>query len=160
LAGLVEGKVALVTGGGSGIGRESALLLAAEGARVFVADLVAESARGTADEITRSGGRAAYAGIDVSDEAQVERMIAACVEQLGVPDCALNNAGVGGPSGPLHEVTREAWDRTLAVNATGVFLCMKHEIRLMRERGSGAIVNMASGAGLIATPGLSPYCAS
>lgn len=160
MAGLVEGKVALVTGGGSGIGRESARLLAAEGAQVFVADLVGEAARATAEEITRSGGRAGHAGIDVSDEAQVERMLGGCVERFGPPDCALNNAGVGGPAGPLHEVTREDWDRTLAVNATGVFLCMKHEIPLMLARGAGSIVNMASGAGLIGTPGLSPYCAS
>lgn len=160
MAGLVEGKVALVTGGGSGIGRESALLFAAEGARVFVADLDAAKARSTADEIARSGGRAAHARVDVSDEAQVVGMLSHCVEEFGALDCALNNAGVGGPSGPLDEVELAAWNHTLAVNLTGVFLCMKHEIPRMRERGSGAIVNMASGAGLIGTPGLSPYCAS
>ncbi len=160
MAGLVEGKVALVTGGGSGIGRESALLFASEGARVFVVDLDAAKARATADEICRSGGRAAHAEVDVSDEPSVVRMLSDCIEQFGPPDCALNNAGIGGPAGPLDEVSLEAWNRTLAVNATGVFLCMKHEIPWMRRRGSGAIVNMASGAGLIGAPGLSPYCAS
>lgn len=160
MAGLVEGKVALVTGGGSGIGRESALLFASEGARVFVVDLDAAKARATADEIGRSGGRAAHAEVDVSDEPSVVRMLSDCIEQFGPPDCALNNAGIGGPAGLLDEVSLEAWNRTLAVNATGVFLCMKHEIPAMRRRGSGAIVNMASGAGLIGTPGLSPYCAS
>jgi NAD(P)-dependent dehydrogenase (short-subunit alcohol dehydrogenase family) len=160
MAGLVEGKVALVTGGGSGIGRESALLFAAEGARVFVTDLDAATARSTAEEISRSGGRAAHREVDVSDEAQVVAMLSDCVDRFGALDCALNNAGVGGPSGPLDGVSLDAWNHTLAVNLTGVFLCMKHEIPRMRKRGSGAIVNMASGAGLIGTPGLSPYCAS
>lgn len=160
MAGLVEGKVALVTGGGSGIGRESAILLAAEGARVFVSDLSGDTARATAEAISRAGGEATHAAVDVSDEGQVERMVAACVAQFGALDCALNNAGVSGPAGPLEQVTLEAWNRTLAVNATGVFLCMKHEILSMRARRAGSIVNMASGAGLIATPGLSPYCAS
>jgi len=160
MAGLVEGKVALVTGGGSGIGRESAILFAAEGARVFVTDVDEARCRETAETIRAAGGTAEAWRVDVSDEAQVAGMIEACVARLGALDCALNNAGVSGPTGPLDGVALADWSRTLAVNLTGVFLCMKHEITEMKRLGGGAIVNMSSGSGWIATPGLSPYCAS
>jgi NAD(P)-dependent dehydrogenase (short-subunit alcohol dehydrogenase family) len=159
-AGLVEGKGALVTGGASGIGRESALLLAAEGARVLVADVDAEGVEATADAIRAAGGTAHAMAVDVTEEAQVEAMVETCLAELGGLDCALNNAGVSGPTGPLDGVALGDWSRTLAVNLTGVFLCMKHEIPAMKARGGGAIVNMASGSGWIATPGLAPYCAT
>ena len=98
--------------------------------------------------------------VDVSDEAQVRAIVAHCVEHHGRLDCAINNAGVAGPMGPLHEIDAAAWTRTLAVNLTGVFLCMKYELPQMHAQGGGAIVNTSSGAGLIGTPGMSPYCAS
>jgi NAD(P)-dependent dehydrogenase (short-subunit alcohol dehydrogenase family) len=160
MGGLVAGKVALVTGGGSGIGRETALLFAAEGARVYVTDVDEGRARETVETIRAAGGTAESQRVDVTEEAQVDAMVRGCVERLGGLDCALNNAGVSGPAGPLDQVSLGDWSRTLAVNLTGVFLCLKHEIPVMRGRGGGAIVNMSSGAGWIATPGLAPYCAS
>lgn len=160
MAGLVDGKVALVTGGGSGIGRESALLFGAEGARVWVSDVDEARASDTAQAICAAGGDAVASGVDVRDEALVVAMVKGCVAHFGSLDCALNNAGVSGPQAALHEVGASDWSRTLAVNLTGVFLCMKHEIPEMQRRGAGAIVNMASGAGLIGTPGLSAYCAT
>lgn len=160
MAGLVEGKVALVTGGGSGIGRSTASLFAREGARVLVADILEEGAQESVDSIRASGGEAELCVVDVSDEHQVVALLDRCVEQFGRIDCALNNAGISGPQGLLHQIDFAEWSRTLAINLGGVFLCMKHEIPLMQKQGAGAIVNMASGAGMIATPGMSPYCAA
>lgn len=160
MGGLVAGKVALVTGGGSGIGRETALLFAAEGARVYVTDVDHDRARETVEAIRTAGGTAESQRVDVTEEAQVDAMVRGCATRLGGLDCALNNAGISGPAGPLDQVSLGDWSRTLAVNLTGVFLCLKHEIPVMRSRGGGAIVNMASGAGWIATPGLAPYCAT
>ncbi len=158
--GMVQDKVALVTGAGSGIGRQSAELLAREGARVLACDLDEKAGEETIGAIDRAGGESEFLRIDVSDEGQVEAMIGHCLKRFGRLDCAVNNAGIGGPSGSLETVALEAWNRVLAVNLTGVFLCMKYEIAAMLEQGSGSIVNMSSGAGLIATPGLSPYSAS
>jgi len=157
---MVQDKVALVTGAGSGIGRESAELLAREGARVLVCDLDAEAATESAKRISARGGEAESLQVDVSDEGQVGDMVGHCVKLFGRLDCAVNNAGISGPSGPLENVALGDWNRVLAVNLTGVFLCMKHEISVMLEAGGGSIVNMSSGAGLIATPGLSAYSAS
>jgi NAD(P)-dependent dehydrogenase (short-subunit alcohol dehydrogenase family) len=160
MTGLVDGKVALVTGAGSGIGRATALLFAREGARVLVADFDAETAGATADSIREMGGDAEPCPVDVAVEAQVADMVARCVDRFGGLDCAFNNAGISGPAGALHQIDFDDWSRTLAINLGGVFLCMKHELRVMLARGAGAIVNMSSGSGMIATPGLSPYCAS
>lgn len=160
MAGMVHGKVALVTGAGSGIGRKSAELLAQEGARVLVCDLDEESGQQTLRCIRDAGGEADYRQIDVAQESEVEAMVAHCVERFGRLDCAVNNAGISGPSGGLETIELPDWNRVLAVNLTGVFLCMKYQIPRMREQGAGSIVNMSSGAGLIATPGLAPYSAS
>ncbi len=157
---LVEGKVALVTGAATGIGRASALLFAREGARVVVSDVNAEAARETVEKISKDGGQAHFVQTDVSDEPAVEALVNECVEVYGRLDCAHNNAGIQGTTGPLHEIDLDGWNRTLAINLTGVFLCMKHEIRVMLDQGSGAIVNTSSGGGVIAVPNLSPYCAS
>jgi len=157
---MVQGKVALVTGAGSGIGRMSAELLAQEGARVLVCDFDEESGQQTLRRIRDAGGEANFRQVDVAHESQVEAMVAHCVEHFGRLDCAVNNAGIAGPSGGLETIELPDWNRVLAVNLTGVFLCMKHEIPRMREQQAGSIVNMSSGAGLIATPGLAPYSAS
>lgn len=160
MAGLVEGKVALVTGGGLGIGRAAALAFAREGARVVIADVDAPAGEATAQDVRGRGGEASFFRTDVSDEAQVEALVHHCAERFGALDCALNNAGVMCASVPIHDAELADWQRTLAVNLTGVFLCLKHELRRMRAQGSGAIVNVSSGAGLIAVPALAPYCAS
>jgi NAD(P)-dependent dehydrogenase (short-subunit alcohol dehydrogenase family) len=157
--GLVEGKVALVTGAASGIGRASALLFAREGARVLVSDIDETGGRETASLIEKEGGEADFYPADVSREEQVAQLVEHCVERFGRIDCAHNNAGITGAMGPLQSITLDDWQRVLDVNLTSIFLSMKYEIPRMLELG-GSIVNTASGAGLIATPFLSPYCAS
>jgi NAD(P)-dependent dehydrogenase (short-subunit alcohol dehydrogenase family) len=158
--GLVEGKIALVTGAASGIGRATALLFASEGGRVLVCDSDDAGGRETADRIAAAGGKARFAHVDVTSEPEVEAAVAAALEAFGRLDCAVNCAGVSGAGGALHEIDLAGWSRTLAVNLTGVFLCMKHEIAAMLRQGEGAIVNISSGAGFIAVPGLGPYCAT
>jgi len=160
-AGLVAGKTGLVTGAASGIGRATALALAREGAAVLVADLDGAGAEGVAAEITAAGGTARGARCDVTRADQVEAMVRAALDAFGGRlDCAVNNAGITAPGGLVHEITPEAWERQLAVNLTGVFLCLRAELPAMRAQGAGAIVNMASGAGLVGTPGLAHYCAA
>ncbi len=158
--GLLEGKVALVTGGASGIGRAAAKAFAREGARVMVGDRDREGAEATVAAVGEGGGEAAFTPTDVTREADVRGLVAATVEAFGGLDCALNNAGVTGPFAPIHQHTLDAWEATLRVNLTGVFLCLKHEIAWMLEHGGGAIVNTSSGAGLVGTPALPAYCAS
>jgi NAD(P)-dependent dehydrogenase (short-subunit alcohol dehydrogenase family) len=159
-AGLVAGKVALVTGGASGIGRATALLLAREGARVLVGDVDEGGGSATAAEIVSGGGEARFTRLDVCSEPAVEAAVAVAISSWGRVDCAVNSAGVTGAAGTLDAIELAGWNATLAVNLTGVFLCMKHEIAAMARGGGGAIVNISSGAGLIAVPGLGPYCAT
>lgn len=160
MADLVRGKAALVTGGASGIGRATALLLAREGARVLVCDRDAAGAEKTAAEIGAAGGEAAFRAADVQREEDVRAAVRAAVEGFGRLDCAVNNAGITGDIGPLHAIDLSTWHEILAVNLTGVFLCLKHEIPVMQAQGGGAIVNLSSGAGVVGTPGLAPYSAS
>lgn len=160
MAGMVDGKTALVTGGATGIGHAAALLFAHEGARVFVADIDERGAEKTADAIRAAGGEAAHRRVDVANETDVAAMIAEASEVLGRLDCAFNNAGITGAPAPVHATDAADWARTLDVNLGGVFFCMKHELPIMHAQGGGAIVNTASGAGVVATPGLSAYCAS
>jgi NAD(P)-dependent dehydrogenase (short-subunit alcohol dehydrogenase family) len=119
-----------------------------------------QSGQQTLRRIRDAGGEADFWRVDVAQESEVEAMVAHCVEHFGRLDCAVNNAGISGPSGGLETIELPDWNRVLAVNLTGVFLCMKHELLRMREQKAGSIVNMSSGAGLIATPGLAPYSAS
>lgn len=158
--GLVEGKVVLVTGAASGIGRASALGFAREGARVVLSDVDAGGGEKVAAEIAEAGGEALFVAADVSVEAAVRKLVDKARERFGRLDCAHNNAGVTGPVGLLHNVALADWDFLISINLTGVFLCMKHELRVMQEQGGGAIVNTSSGAGLIGTPALGPYCAA
>jgi len=159
-AGLVEGKIALVTGAGTGIGRAAALLFAREGARVLATDIADESLEETVDLIRRAGGEASFRHVDVSLEGDVASMVEGCVSEFGRLDCAFNNAGIAGPAAPLHQIDFEAFNRTLAINLGGVFLCMKYEIPVMQSQKAGAIVNTSSGAGVMAAPTMSPYCAT
>lgn len=160
MSGLVEGKVALVTGAASGIGRASALAFAREGARVSVSDVDEPGGAATVEAIVAAGGEALFVRADLAEEAAVEALVRRTLEAFGRLDCAHNNAGITGAVGNLETIELAGFERTLRNNLTSVFLCMKHELRVMRAQGSGAIVNTASGAGVIATPALSPYCAS
>jgi NAD(P)-dependent dehydrogenase (short-subunit alcohol dehydrogenase family) len=148
--------VALVTGAGSGIGMATAQLLAAQGAQVVVADIDADAASAVASEI---GGVAVR--VDVSDEASVAAMVAFAVERFGGIDWACNIAGIAPDPKPFVDHTVDDWQRTIAVDLSGVFWCMQHELRhmLAQERG-GAIVNMASAAGLVPAPGQPQYTAA
>ncbi len=160
MAGQLEGKVALVTGGGSGIGRATCLAMAREGARVAVADVVLEGGQETVRLIEEAGGQAICIRADVSQAAEVEAMVKQTVETCGRLDCAFNNAGIEGPVCGTPEYSEEDFDRVVAIDLKGVWLCMKYEIPHMLEGGGGAIVNTASVAGLVAFQGLSAYVAS
>jgi NAD(P)-dependent dehydrogenase (short-subunit alcohol dehydrogenase family) len=161
MAGQFAGKVAVVTGAGSGIGRASALALAREGARVVVADRAAGDGEETARQIATAGGEALFAHVDVTDADGVEALIARTVATYGRLDYAHNNAGIEGAWGTsLHEYPLEVWERVFAINVTGVWLCMKAEISQMLAQGHGVIVNTASVAGLAGAPGACAYGAS
>ena len=157
-----DGRTALVTGGGSGIGREAALLFAARGARVVVADLVAEGGEETANAIRERGGEAVFFRADVTRAGEVHTMIDAAVSSFGGLDCAINSAGTATlVRTRTHEFSEEEWRRVLDVNLTGVWLCMKEEIARMLEGGrGGAIVNLSSIYGLVAAAGTAAYTAS
>lgn len=160
MAGRLDGKIALITGAGSGIGRASALTFAREGAKVAVADKLVDGGRETVRMVEAAGGTASFIEVDVSDAASVEAMVNSTVETYGRIDCAYNNAGIEGQVAPTDSYADDMFDRVIAVNLTGVWLCMKYEIPRLLEQGGGAIVNTASGAGLIGVAGLSAYVAS
>jgi len=154
-----SGKTVVITGGSTGIGRATALAFGRAGANVVVA------ARGdgggeVADLIVEAGGRALFVATDVSREADVERLMQTTVDTFGGLDVAFNNAGTLPPTGALVEQSMEAWNRTIAVDLTGVFLSLKYEIKAMLAHGGGSIINTSSVAGLIADPGMSPYVAA
>ena len=154
------GKVALVTGAASGIGRASAQAFAERGARVLIADVDAEGGEETVGKIEDAGGEAIFVRTDVSKIDEVEALVGRAVEEYGQLDFAHNNAGIGGEPGGLADGTEEDFDRVIAINLKGVWLCMKHEIRQMLAQGGGAIVNGSSVGGLIGFQGLTPYTAS
>ncbi len=165
MTGILEGKVALITGGGNGIGQAAALAFAREGARVAVADLEPEAAAATVAQVNQAGGQAISLSGDVSDAAQVKAMLDATLAAYGRLDCAFNNAGIAPYQvkaiGHLtHEWSEEAFDRMIAVNLKSVWLCMKHELPVMMASGGGAIVNTASIAGLVGLKGSTAYVAA
>lgn len=166
MAGILDGKVALVTGGASGIGRSTAVAMAREGARVAVSDLSKEGIEATVALIKANGGRSIAIAGDVAEEADVANMVARTVTTFGRIDCAFNNAGVAPPSvGPAgqrtHELTQSSVARMFSVNLMSVFLCLKHEITQMLAQGrGGAIVNTASIAGLIGLATSAHYVAA
>jgi NAD(P)-dependent dehydrogenase (short-subunit alcohol dehydrogenase family) len=151
-----SGKVALITGGGRGIGGATARLFAQSGARVVIGD-VDPAGKESVEAIKRAGGEAIFVQTDVRDEGQVKNLVATAVKTYGGLHCAFNNAGVLSPTVMLAEMDESIFDNTLAVDLKGVFLCMKHEIQHMLKNGGGAIVNTASIAGIIAEPGISAY---
>ena len=160
MSGGLAGRVALVTGAGSGIGQAAAVALARAGAAVVAADLDLAGAQGTAALITGADGTAAACRCDVTSEADVDAAVAFAAEQFGGLDIAHNNAGIGAPPALLADVRDDDFDRVIAVDLTGVFLCMKAEITWMLEHGGGVIVNTSSGAGLIGYPTAGPYVAA
>jgi NAD(P)-dependent dehydrogenase (short-subunit alcohol dehydrogenase family) len=154
------GKVAFVTGAANGIGRAAALAFAREGARVVVADVSEKGNEETARMIREIGGNALAVRCDVTRSDDVRQALNAAIETFGRLDFAFNNAGIEYTIQPLSDVTEEEWDRIIAVDLRGVFLCMKHEIPLMLKQGGGAIVNTSSGAGVKGFKGGAAYVAA
>ena len=157
----LEGKVGLVTGGTSGIGRETAVLFAKAGAKVVVAGRREMEGEETVELVRGAGGDGLFVKTDVSKAADVEALIQRTVEKFGRLDVAFNNAGIEGVFSPIVRQSEEDWDRTIAINLKGVWLCLKYEMRQMLKQGSaGAIVNMASTLGLVGSAGVAAYSAS
>ena len=160
MAGQFEGKVALVTGASSGIGRASALAFAREGASVVVADIDTSGGEATTAQIEANGGRAVFVRTDVSRSSDVEALVQITIDTYGRLDLAHNNAGILGPRAVTADCTEETFDRVIAINLKGIFLCMRNQLPHMLERGAGAIVNTCSTSGVIASFALPAYTAS
>ena len=156
----LAGKIALVTGGTSGIGRETAVLFAKAGAKVVVAGRREQEGSETVELVRAAGGEGLFVKVDVSKAAEVEALVQKVVEEFGRLDIAFNNAGIEGVWAPIIRQSEEDFDRTIAVNLKGVWLSLKFEIRQMLKQGGGAIVNMASVTGLIGSSGAAAYTAS
>lgn len=158
---LLADKSAIITGGGSGIGRAAAMIFAREGARLIIADVVEEGGRQVVEMIRDKGGEAQFQKCDVAKAGDVEALIASAVKAYGRLDCAFNNAGIGGKQRKTADYDEEEWDRIMSVNLKGVWLCMRAEIKqFLAQRSSGAIVNTASAAGLIASHSMPAYTAA
>ncbi len=155
-----SGKVAVVTGAANGIGRAAALAFAARGAKVVAVDRDGEGAARVAKTIQQQGGDALPVGADVSQSADVQRYVKAAMDAYGRIDCFFNNAGIEGKVSPIAEYDEAVFDAVVGVNLKGVFLGMRHVLPVMVAQGSGAVVNTASIAGLVGTPGMSAYVAS
>jgi NAD(P)-dependent dehydrogenase (short-subunit alcohol dehydrogenase family) len=157
----LEGKVALVTGGTSGIGRDTAVLFAKAGAKVVVAGRRGLEGEETVELIRAAGGDGLFVKTDVSKATEVEALVQKTVERFGRLDVAFNNAGIEGVFAPIIRQSEEDWDRTIAINLKGVWLSLKYEIRqMLKQGGGGAIVNMASIIGLVGSAGVAAYSAS
>lgn len=155
-----EGKVALVTGAATGIGRQTALALAAAGASVVLADIAKAAGEESAHAVEAAGGRAMFVAGDIALNDDVARIVKTAVDAHGRLDCAFNNAGIAPRGAPIVEMAEADWDRTIAINLKGVWLCLKHECAQMLAQGGGTIVNTASIMGVVSGPGLSAYSAS
>ncbi|MGE0826009.1 MAG: glucose 1-dehydrogenase [Candidatus Binatia bacterium] len=156
----LKDKVAIITGGGSGIGRATCVLFAGEGAKVIVADYVAEGGNETVQHIKSAGGEATFVQADVSKSADVQNMIATTVHTYGRVDILFNNAGIEGPSAKLANYKEEDWERVIAIDLTAVYLGMKYVIPEMTKQGGGVILSTASVAGMVGFPGSGAYAAA
>ncbi len=156
----VKDKVVMITGGGVGLGKAMCRLLASEGATVAVTDILDDEGKQAVSEIEEAGGTARYWHLDVTDEAQVERIVGEVVDAFGEIDVLVNNAGISGADKPPHEVTEEEWDKVQDVNVKGVFFCTKHVIPSMKRGGGGSIIHLSSIYGLVGAPDAPPYHAS
>lgn len=156
----VQDKVVIVTGGSLGIGRETCLRLAAEGAKVAVTDVLDEQGKEVVDKITRSGHEADFWHVDVANGAEVEQAFADIHQRFGKINVLVNNAGIAGADKPTHEITEAEWDKVININVKGVFLCTKYAIPYMQQAGGGSIINLSSIYGLVGAPDLPPYHAS
>ena len=154
------GKVAVVTGAANGIGRATALAFAGRGAKVLVVDKDAAAAERAVGAIRQQGGEARAQAADVTRSADVQAYVKAALEGFGKIDCFFNNAGIEGKMAPIVDYDEAIFDQVIAVNVKGVFLGLRHVLPVLLQQGSGAIVNTASVAGLVGTPGLSAYVAS
>ena len=155
-----EGKVAIVTGGASGIGAACALTLAGGGAKLVVADLNDELGNSVVSEITANGGDAIYTHTDVGQPADIEAMVDAAIQSFGRLDIAVNNAGIGGESNPTGAYSLEGWRKVIEINLNSVFYCIRYQIPRMLESGGGAIVNMASILGTVGFANAPAYVAA
>ena len=155
-----EGKSAIVTGGASGIGRVIALDFACQGASVIVADVNPSGAEETIRRIETAGGTGIFFKTNVASEEDVKNLVAFTAERFGKIDFACNDAGIASPRMAITDFSTEWWDKVVAVNMTGLFFCLKYELRQMLAQGAGSIVNIASAASLIGSPGMAAYSAA
>lgn len=156
----VKGKVAIVTGGASGIGKASCQKLATEGAKVAVTDIDEEKGQEVVNEIEKSGGIAAYWNLDTTNEDLIKEVFEEIEEEFGPVDILVNNAGIAGVDKPTHEVTKEEWLQVIDININGVYYCTKHAVISMKRSGGGSIINLSSIYGIVGAPDLPPYHAS
>jgi NAD(P)-dependent dehydrogenase (short-subunit alcohol dehydrogenase family) len=160
MSGVLTKKVALVTGGGSGIGEACAKALAAAGAEVAIADVNLDGVHRVVEDIAAAGGIAKAYSLDVSNDSEVDSVITAIVREFGGLHIAVNNAGIGGDQAPTGEQTPAGWRKVLSVNLDGVFYCMRHELAAMKRSGGGSIINMASILGAVGFANSSGYVAA
>ncbi|MFZ0657092.1 MAG: glucose 1-dehydrogenase [Candidatus Binataceae bacterium] len=157
----LAGKSTIITGGGSGIGRATALIVAREGARVIIGDVSERDGAETVRMVREQGGESEFVRCDVARAADADALVAAAVKKFGRLDCAFNNAGIAGAQRKTADYGEEEWDRIMAVNLKGVWLCMRAEIRqFLAQKSPGAIVNTASAAGLVASHSMPAYTAA
>lgn len=154
------GKVALITGGGNGIGRAAAEGFAARGAKVVVVDRDQAAGEATAGILKQAGGEAIFVAADVTKSAEVQNYVKVALDHYGAIDCFYNNAGIEGSVAPTHQYDEDMFDRVMSINVKGVFLGLRHVLPVMLQQGRGAVVNTASVAGIVGSPGMPAYCAS